>query len=392
MHPTTWGRRALAVLILPIALLLAACSFDATYKVKDVDTIDLSMKVGVTSAEASQLGITSAQNLCDQLMSSSSDSGEDVDAEPSDEGDGYSCTVSGTITRADFGSDITLTEDNGEYHLVMGGSDFSDLGSSDAAGMSISMTFEFPGKVTESKAGQIDGNKVVYTSASELAQGVDIRAKTDGAGAIGWIIGILVILALLAVLVIGAIILFVVLRRRKRSGAGGSVPGGYGSSAPGGYGSSAPGGYGSGAGAYPGAPSAPGASSGTDIPVGPGMASGPGAQGASYAQGQGSTAVPPAPGGYGSPAPQQQSFGSPAPAPGYGSPSPAPQQPSFGSPAPAPGYGSPSPAPSQEAPSYGSPAPQQPSAPEAPQQWSAPAQPSSDQPQQPPRQPWDRPE
>lgn len=363
MHPTTWGRRALAVLILPIALLLAACSFDATYKVKDVDTIDLSMKVGVTTSEASQLGITSAQNLCDQLMSSSSDSGEDVDAEPSDEGDGYSCTVSGTITRADFGSDITLTEDNGEYHLVMGGSDFSDLGSSDAAGMSISMTFEFPGKVTESKAGQIDGNKVVYTSASELAQGVDIRAKTGGAGAIGWIIGILVILALLAVLVIGAIILFVVLRRRKRSGAGGSVPGGYGSSAPGGYGS--------GAGAYPGAPSAPDASSGTDIPVGPGMASGPGAQGASYAQGQGSTAVPPAPGGYGSPAPQQQSFGSPAPVPGYGSPSPAP---------------------SQEAPSYGSPAPQQPSAPEVPQQWSAPAQPSSDQPQQPPRQPWDRPE
>ena len=59
-----------------------------------------------------------------------------------------SATVEGTITRADFGSDITLTEDNGEYHLVMGGSDFSDLGSSDAAGMSISMTFEFPGKVT----------------------------------------------------------------------------------------------------------------------------------------------------------------------------------------------------------------------------------------------------
>src|SRR5690606_41821582 len=46
-------------------------------------------------------------------------------------------------------------------------------------GFEFSMTFIFPGEIIESSGGQIDGSTVVFTDAAEIANGIDIRARSE---------------------------------------------------------------------------------------------------------------------------------------------------------------------------------------------------------------------
>ena len=295
MNTTTWRRRIAAALLIPFLLVLAGCRFHADFEVKDVDTMHIAMDLGV---DTMYIGDTygSAAEMCEAMQEEEAIFGE-VTPVPYEEDGMWGCRATGVLERADFGTDFQLSEEDGTFHLVMGG------GSTDA-GMGSEMealeseidfraSFTFPGEVLESKGGTIDGNTVTYTSMSEFSNGVDIRAEAGGS--FPWVIVVIVVLALgfllLLALGLGA---FLFMRSRKKGTTPAAVPGGYGSSA---------------------------ASGSTAVPPAPG-----------------SPAVPPAPGSHGSPAvPPASQGGQPwggsaqQPPPTQGqqwgsSPAPAPQQ------------------------------------------------------------------
>lgn len=285
MHTLSSRRRRLAALLmLPFLLLLAGCGkIDATFDVKDVDTIDVSMDLAVNT-DVIQEYYTSAEEFCASSESEESGSFGTATWEPYEKDGMWGCTIEGTLTRDDFGSDFELTEENGEIHLVM------SMGSSavteedlavfpEADQLQVNVVFSFPGEVTSSQGGTIDGNTVVYTDIVDLSQGVDITAKSGG---FPWlvVIIILVVLGFLALLVIAAIVFFVVRSRRKKNG------GGNGSSqAP-----VAPAAFG--AAAYPGTPAAPGSPA-----VGQGSGQGSAPQAPQAPQGQQPWGQPPQQGG-----------------------------------------------------------------------------------------------
>src|SRR5690625_7846119 len=80
---------------------------------------------------------------------------------------------------------MQLTEEDGEFHLVMSGGDAAPVSESDleVAGVSdfeFRMSFTFPGSIIESSGGEVDGNTVTYTDVGEVSQGIDIRAEAGG--------------------------------------------------------------------------------------------------------------------------------------------------------------------------------------------------------------------
>ncbi|GAA1327691.1 hypothetical protein GCM10009592_14850 [Brachybacterium rhamnosum] len=317
MHTLTSRRRRLAALLmLPFLLLLAGCGkIDATFDVKDVDTIDISMDLAINT-DVIQEYYSSAEEFCASSESEESGGFGTATWEPYEKDGMWGCTIEGTLTRDDFGSDFELTEESGELHFVMsqasGGITEEDLAVfPEADQLQVNVVFSFPGEVTSSQGGTIDGNTVVYTDIVDLSQGVDITAKSGG---FPWlvVIIILVVLGFLALLVIAAIVFFVVRSRRKKNG------GGNGSSqAP-----VAPAAFG--AAAYPGAPAAPGS---------PAVGQGSAPQAPQAPQGQQPWGQPPQQGGqdqFGHQGGQQpgQQGGQPwQQQGGQQSPPPAPQQP-----------------------------------------------------------------
>lgn len=353
-------RRFAAALLLPFVLLLAGCGrLTADFEITSVDEISVAMDIGIDETYLSMMGGTyaSAQDLCDEMLAEE-DPGAwgSADVESYEEDGIWGCRISGVIERADFGSDLQLSEDGGEYHLVMDtGSSFGyseeDLESLEYLGdYEFRISFTFPGEILTSAGGTIDGSTVTYDDPADLLNnGVDITAEAGGG--FPWLIVVIVavVLILLALLVIAAVIFFVLRARRAKN----TPTSGFGPSG------------------TPGAPGAPGA---PGVPPAPGAPGDPGGPGASASFG--------AVGAAGSP------YGSPAPSPGPAAPA-APQwgaQPS--SPA-APVQPSPPAQPGQpSAPQWGPPA----HAPQAPQQPAPPQQqPWSHPDQQQGQQPWSQP-
>lgn len=287
MNTITWRRRLAAALLLPFLLVLAGCGrLHADFEINDVDSIDLTLDFAVDSTYI-ESEYSSAEEMCSDMQTQEDTFGE-VTPEPYEEDGMWGCRAAGVLERQDFGSGFELTEENGEYHLVMG----SDATGTEGGDMSMlesqvdfRVTFAFPGDVIESKGGTIDGNTVTYTSITEFSEGVDITAEADG---FPWLIVVLVVallgLLLLAALAVGA---FLFLRSRKKGSTPASTPGGYGSSA----------------GRSPSVPPAPGAAAVPPAPQGShqwngSAAQSPPAQGQWQGQGQQ---------GYGQQAPGQQS-------------------------------------------------------------------------------------
>ena len=87
-----------------------------------------------------------------------------------------------------------------------------------AAGFKVDFTFVFPGKVTESSVGKIDGNKVHITDTKEYFS--DITIKAEGSSFPWLIVIIVVVVVLLLVLAAVVISALVFMKRKKKSGAG----------------------------------------------------------------------------------------------------------------------------------------------------------------------------
>lgn len=426
MHSTTWARRLRAVLLLPLLVVLAACgSFKGSLEVQDVDTLYVNFELGIEKDIASMSGISSAQALCDEFSSEDGGVTGPDKADPSETDDMYVCTVAGTIARENFNGDFQLSEDNGEYHLVVTPAD-AGLEGADAFGdIDFQLTVEFPGDVIESSGGTVDGKTVTYTDLNEFAStGIDIRAKTGGSGLVWAIVGGIALLVVLVIIVAVVVAVVLLLRRRKRAGSTvPPVPGGYAGPSGTASASPAPNAYGGPGSAAPGpngqGPSAPGQGvPPAYVPPSGGTSPAPQGYGSPQGQGYGSPVDASAPQGYGSPAPSAPAYGSPS----YGSPTPPPagqpplpgpggQPPasssSWASPGPQapvqpPHHGSPAPFPGQSASGpQGSGAPAAPSGQEASQNaaedqpWAqppAPHEPSGEQPPASGQQPWSRPD
>lgn len=228
MHTTTWARRLRAVLLLPLLALLAACgSFHGTLEVRDVDTLDVDFELGIEKDIASMSGIASAQALCDEFSSEDSGVTGPDKADPSETEDMYVCTVAGTIARENFDGDFQLTEDDGEYHLVVTPGDAGLTGADAFGDIDFRLTVEFPGKVIESSGGTVDGKTVTYTDLNEFAStGIDIRAEAGGNGLVWVIVGVVALLVALVVLAAVIVAIVLLLRRRRRTTTP-AVPGGY---------------------------------------------------------------------------------------------------------------------------------------------------------------------
>lgn len=251
MHTISARRRLTALLVLPFLLLLAGCGrMYADFEVQDVDTIELNLDIGIDPQYLEGL-YGSAEEMCTAMQE---DDGiySEVVPEPYEEEGLWGCRGSGVIERADFGSGIQLTADNGEFHLVMetGSAGFSgdELSSydTDFQQFDFRMSFAFPGDVIDSRGGEIDGDTVTYTSMSDISAGVDITAESGG---FPWLIVIVIVLVLgfFLLLVLAAVAFFVIRARRNRGGSGG-IGGSGGPAAP-----AAPAAFGAGA-ASPGQP------------------------------------------------------------------------------------------------------------------------------------------
>ncbi|MGP9603601.1 MULTISPECIES: LppM family (lipo)protein [unclassified Brachybacterium] len=227
-------RKIVAVLLLPFLMVLAGCGkFHADFDIQDVDTINVNYDFAMDEEFAEGL-YSSADEFCTTFEDRYTVAGETApSAEPYEENGQLGCRITGTMTSENFGGGFSLTEADGEYHLVIDGSESvgQDLNSPEMEGFEIDfrMTFTFPGKILESQGGQVDGNSVTFTDLNELAAGIDIRADASG---FPWVIVVIVVLVLgfFLLLLLAAIAFFVIrARRNKGGGSGGSgMPVGYG--------------------------------------------------------------------------------------------------------------------------------------------------------------------
>ncbi|GAA1483544.1 LppM family (lipo)protein [Brachybacterium fresconis] len=249
MNTISARRRLIAVLVLPFVLLLSGCGrLSADFDIKDIDTIALSMDFGLDKNVLEKMGesFDSPDAMCEDLMGDANEDLLSAPVEAYEDGDIWGCRISGTSTRADFGSGLDLTEQDGEYHLILdlgsegiNQSDLDALGSLygiDVSAFEFEISFTFPGKVIESQGGTVDGNTVTYTDVTEFSQGVDITAEADG---FPWIVVIIIVVVVgfILLLAIAAVIFFVIRARRNKGGSAG--PGAPGVNAPAAFGGAA---------------------------------------------------------------------------------------------------------------------------------------------------------
>ncbi|MGO1480291.1 MAG: LppM family (lipo)protein [Brachybacterium sp.] len=231
-------RRIVAVLLLPFLMILAGCGkLHAEFEIQDVDTINVSYDFALDE-EVATTGFNTAEAMCADLVDEISIAGEMApDIESYEENSQFGCLITGVMTSDNFDSDLSLTEEDGEYRLSITGlegaaDDISSPGM-DMSEFDFQMTFTFPGEIIESVGGEVDGSSVTYTSLEEFTAGVDIRAD---AGGFPWVIVIVVVLVLgfLFLLLLAAVAFFVVRARKNKGGGSGpssGMPGGYGAAA-----------------------------------------------------------------------------------------------------------------------------------------------------------------
>lgn len=207
-----------ALLAIPFMLLLAGCGkLDATINIESPEKITLEGVVSIKKSSLEEIGMTPSQFCGDEALKEfTGETKPDLKLEEKD--DEVVCTFSGQKDEKNpLGDALKYDEesDTYTYHEDAKGS-FGDQAA--AAGFKVDFTFVFPGKVTESSIGKIDGNKVHITDTKEYFS--DITIKAEGSS-FPWLIVIIVVvvvlLLVLAAAVIGAIVLT---KRKKKSGAG----------------------------------------------------------------------------------------------------------------------------------------------------------------------------
>jgi hypothetical protein len=211
--------RARSVLLVAALLLaLTGCiKVDADLKVSKDETVSGRMLLAVDKTVAQQLG-SSPDKFRQQIEDSiKKNAPTGVSCKAYDEGNyiGTDCTLDKVPFEQMSGSDEgdLQFQKQGDRFVVTGGTDNATQLPNQASLPKPDVKFKItmPGKILEHDPGaQVDGNTATYTDPTKM---VNIRLVSDSSGA-SFPLWAIVLLAAVAVLIVGAIV-FLVLRRRK---------------------------------------------------------------------------------------------------------------------------------------------------------------------------------
>ncbi|MDO4791407.1 MAG: hypothetical protein Q3999_02870 [Buchananella hordeovulneris] len=263
--------RFLAAVLLPVALLLSACSIKMEVNVNTDQTVDLVYTMDMREMFGMGGGSETPEQFCNGLLDSFLAEHNGTDGKLSVKNVGTESepvcelTAKGVPTGVADGMEFQFEGDT--VTVLLNGSSMNDDPSMQGMEgfldqIDLSFTIAFPGPVKEASVGEIDGNKVVISKMSDFQQdGKIVASMVPGAGG-GSLLWILLIVG--AVLVVGGGVAFFVISNNKKKAAAAAAPAypaaqdyGQGYGAPGqAYPSAQP--YGQ-APAAPAAPAAPGA-------------------------------------------------------------------------------------------------------------------------------------
>ena len=211
-------KKIAALMLIPFMLVVAGCGkLDATVTIESPEKITLEGVVSIKKSSLEEIGMTPSQFCGDEALEEfTGETKPDLKLEEKD--DEVVCTFSGQKDEKNPMGDALKYDEESDTYTYKEASKGSFGDQAAAAGFKVDFTFVFPGKVTESSVGKIDGNKVHITDTKEYFSEINIKAEGSS---FPWLIVIIVVvvvlLLVLAAVVIGALVF---MKRNKKSGAG----------------------------------------------------------------------------------------------------------------------------------------------------------------------------
>lgn len=211
-------KKIAALMLIPFMLVVAGCGkLDATVTVESPEKITLEGVVSIKKSSLEEVGMTPSQFCGDEALEEfTGETKPDLKLEEKD--DEVVCTFSGQKDEKNPMGDALKYDKESDTYTYKEASKGSFGDQAAAAGFKVDFTFVFPGKVTESSVGKIDGNKVHITDTKEYFSEINIKAEGSS---FPWLIVIIVVvvvlLLVLAAVVIGALVF---MKRKKKSGTG----------------------------------------------------------------------------------------------------------------------------------------------------------------------------
>lgn len=211
-------KKIAALMLIPFMLVVAGCGkLDATVTVESPEKITLEGVVSIKKSSLEEVGMTPSQFCGDEALEEfTGETKPDLKLEEKD--DEVVCTFSGQKDEKNPMGDALKYDEESDTYTYKEASKGSFGDQAAAAGFKVDFTFVFPGKVTESSVGKIDGNKVHITDTKEYFSEINIKAEGSS---FPWLIVIIVVvivlLLVLAAVVIGALVF---MKRKKKSGTG----------------------------------------------------------------------------------------------------------------------------------------------------------------------------
>ena len=198
-------KKIAALLLIPFMLVVAGCGkLDATVTVESPEKITLEGVVSMKKTSLDQVGMTPSQFCGEEALEEFAE-GTKPELKLEEKDDEVVCTFSAHKEDENpMGDSLKYDEESDTYtYKEASKGSFGDQAA--AAGFKVDFTFVFPGKVTESSVGKIDGNKVHITDTKEYFSDINIKAEGSSFPWLIVIIVIVVVLLILAAAIIGAL-------------------------------------------------------------------------------------------------------------------------------------------------------------------------------------------
>ena len=211
-------KKIAALMLIPFMLVVAGCGkLDATVTIESPEKITLEGVVSIKKSSLEEIGMTPSQFCGDEALEEfTGETKPDLKLEEKD--DEVVCTFSGQKDEKNPMGDALKYDEESDTYTYKEASKGSFGDQAAAAGFKVDFTFVFPGKVTESSVGKIDGNKVHITDTKEYFSEINIKAEGSS---FPWLIVIIVVVVVL-LLVLAAVVIgtLVFMKRKKKSGTG----------------------------------------------------------------------------------------------------------------------------------------------------------------------------
>lgn len=217
-------RRASALLLLPLLLVLAGCfRLDMGLTIAEDETVDVSMEVGDLT------GVATREDLdCSDLESEMGEADVDFTVEEIEDDEGnFGCRIAAIGAPLDTmtgeGMNIEKVDDTFVFSFDGDETAMGDTGSLEdmPAGMEpqVSVAVTFPGEVIEAD-GEVDGNTVTWSGIETFATGGSATGYATGGGGGGVSTAVWVVLGVVALLAVAALIFLISRKNRGSTGQG----------------------------------------------------------------------------------------------------------------------------------------------------------------------------